>query len=129
MHNCLYLSLSFNELIHPCLQNESIQAIAFTRDINYADSKLHLYRTYYISNATISSITDERNQAGSIPWQLTITKTTFIKQAEKAKEQTLENRFPLTSFWDLDRYKNNDVIRFSESAFAIPICSIKLYVS
>nr|XP_027090420.1 uncharacterized protein LOC113711453 [Coffea arabica] len=41
-------------------QNESIQGIAFTRDVNYADTKLHLYHTYYIGNAAISSITDER---------------------------------------------------------------------
>nr|XP_027103185.1 replication protein A 70 kDa DNA-binding subunit B-like [Coffea arabica] len=94
-------------------QNESIQGIAFTRDVNYADTKLHLYHTYYIGNAAISAITDERNQAGSVPWQLTITKTTFIKQAQKQNELTLHNRFPLTSFWNLDKYKNNDSIRFN----------------
>ncbi|XP_027102581.2 replication protein A 70 kDa DNA-binding subunit B-like isoform X3 [Coffea arabica] len=94
-------------------KNETIQAIAFNRDVSHADNKLQLYHAYYIGNASISPITDARNQAGSLPYQLTVTKATFIKAATNAKEIQFEDHFPITSFWQLDKYKNSDVDRFN----------------
>ena len=97
-------------------QNETIQAIAFNRDVSHADNKLQLYHAYYIGNAGISPITDARNQAGSLPYQLTVTKATFIKAATNAKKIQFEDHFPITTFWQLDKYKNSDVDRFSSAS-------------
>ena len=94
-------------------QHESIQAIAFNRDVNYVHDKLQLYETYYIANAAVVPITDPRNQTGSVPLQLTLTKAAFIKKVGKTDSVQLADSFPITAFWSLDKYKNSDADRFS----------------
>ena len=74
---------------------------------------MQFYETYYIANAAIAPITDARNQASSIPLQLTLRKATFVKKVSKTDLLQLIDHYPITSFWNLDKYKNSDAERFS----------------
>lgn len=125
IHIIHYLWINRSSVIYFPLflfQHDSIQAIAFNRDVTYVHDKLQLYETYYIANATLTDITDPRNQTGSIPQQITLTMSVFIRKLDKKNALQWIDNFPLTSFWSLDQYKNSDANRFSIKHHYYQIC-------
>ncbi|CAI9105086.1 OLC1v1003937C1 [Oldenlandia corymbosa var. corymbosa] len=79
-----------------------MQAVIYTKDLNFLEQKLQLYETYYIGNAFITKIEDPKYQYGSVPFQMTLTRKSFIEKVERTKSYHLDECLPITPFWEID---------------------------
>ncbi|KAL3527842.1 hypothetical protein ACH5RR_012498 [Cinchona calisaya] len=68
------------------MQQSTIQAVTYTKDVAAIDRILEAYCLYYIGNASVSKITQQKFQFATSSLQLTLTGRTFIRQIEGPKK-------------------------------------------
>lgn len=90
------------------IQKSTIQAVSYTRDIQALDQALVLYSTYYIGNAKVEPITIENFRYCTSPFQLTLTRGTFIKEADQENQYPIDQCYNFTPFRDFYKYMDTN---------------------
>ncbi|CAI9117947.1 OLC1v1019439C1 [Oldenlandia corymbosa var. corymbosa] len=93
---------SFQRFLFADKKKTVMQAVIYTKDLNFLEQKLQLYETYYIGNAFITKIEDPKYQYGSVPFQMTLTRKSFLEKVERTKSYHLDECLPITPFWEID---------------------------
>ncbi|XP_071917333.1 replication protein A 70 kDa DNA-binding subunit B-like [Coffea arabica] len=93
----------YQKLVFADAMRNTIQATIFERDIQDIEPILQLYSTYYIGNAWITKISIPFYLASS-PYQMTISKRTFIQAVSAQDALPSDYCYELTSFTQLHNY-------------------------
>ncbi|XP_071925323.1 replication protein A 70 kDa DNA-binding subunit B-like isoform X2 [Coffea arabica] len=102
----------YQKYIFADASNNTIQASVYDRDIEDLDPILQLHCTYYIGNAWITKIASPFFMASS-PYQLTISKRTFIHAVPPDNALPYEHCYQFTPFHELHSFIGDDNTRIS----------------
>nr|XP_027090167.1 replication protein A 70 kDa DNA-binding subunit B-like [Coffea arabica] len=101
-------STTFQKYLFLDKEKSTIQAVSYTRDIQALDQALVLYSTYYIGNAKVEPITIENFRYCTSPFQLTLTRGTFIKEADQENQYPIDQCYNFTPFRDFYKYMDTN---------------------
>ena len=78
----------------------------FDKDIDSRDNTLHLFQSYYISNAYVKPL-DPKYRIEKYEYQWILNSRTIIEEVPKDEEQLEPPKYQLVPFNELDAYKNS----------------------
>ena len=107
------------------MSKNTIQAIAYTKEIEAINEILHLYDTYYIANAEVEQITNGNFKVATSKYQLTLRRNTFIQLVDQQDRYAVDECYSFTPFADFYKYINNE--RDSISTFQSSLSNIIHY--
>ncbi|XP_035539697.1 uncharacterized protein LOC118344048 [Juglans regia] len=91
-------------LIDP--EGNRVQATMFDKDIDSRDDTLHIFRSYYISNAYVRPL-DPKYRIETHEYQWILNSKTIIEEVPKDEEQLEVPKYQLIPFNELDAYKDS----------------------
>ncbi|XP_041027886.1 replication protein A 70 kDa DNA-binding subunit B-like [Juglans microcarpa x Juglans regia] len=91
-------------LIDP--EGNRVQATMFDKDIDSRDDTLHIFQSYYISNAYVRPL-DPRYRIETHEYQWILNSRTIIEEVLKDEEQLELPKYQLIPFNEFDAYKNS----------------------
>ncbi|XP_042979835.1 replication protein A 70 kDa DNA-binding subunit D-like [Carya illinoinensis] len=90
-------------LIDP--KENQLQATIFDKDIDSRQDTLHIFQSYYISNAYVKSL-DPKYRIETYEYQWILNSKTIIEEVPKDEGQLEPPKYQLIPFNELDAYKN-----------------------
>ena len=85
------------------MQGDTILAVVYLPNASGIAEHVQLHSTYCAENAVIRPVMmQDCFQIGSSPYEITLTKHTFIQQAVTVHDLAIHNYYQLTRFGDLE---------------------------
>ncbi|KAG6719332.1 hypothetical protein I3842_03G000100 [Carya illinoinensis] len=91
-------------LIDP--EGNQLQATIFDKDIDSRQDTLHIFQSYYISNAYVKPL-DPKYRIETYEYQWILNAKTIIEEVPKDEGQLEPPKYQLIPFNELDAYKNS----------------------
>lgn len=75
--------------------------------MNALGPRLRPFTTLYIGNSPVDKI-EKKFQYGSVPYQITLNRTSLVQQVPKSESYELSECLEITPFWEIDSCPEKD---------------------